>query len=44
MVHHAQLHTCDEHDLGSLCPEPLGPLRAVGDQDEDVVGRQFHTA
>src|SRR5436190_497743 len=40
LVHDAQLDAGDEHDLGSRLPEPLRPLRAVGEQRQDLRGRQ----
>ncbi|MEU8138531.1 hypothetical protein [Streptodolium elevatio] len=39
MVHDARFGACDEHDLGALRSQPLGPFRAVGEQDEWVLAQ-----
>ena len=41
LVHQAQLGAGDEHDLATSLPEPLGPLGAVGEQRQHLVGGQL---
>ena len=43
-VHDGQLDPSDEHDLSPCPPQPLSPLRAVGEQREDLAGGQFEGA